>query len=320
MDDNTMQIKLKIDKEFKTLIPPLSPKEYEQLEANIFADGCREPIVIWNGYIIDGHNRYEICKKHNIGYKVKEMSFESRDEAVVWICTNQLGRRNIAEETRKYLIGIQYETEKVINKKKNAMGRNQYSSGVSQDTTEHPLNTGVRTAQRIADENHISSGTVQKYGIYAKALDIIEEKCPDLVSKILSGKYKISHESVCELAKKTSDELKKISRKMSRNQMPYIKYCNSRSVIKNSEAEVSMPNSSKASIGSIKKMPVYDPDSEITRLTLTIPSWISSIQKTRSSIKINEASESAKDKLMQSLLDLENEEDKLLNLLIGEEE
>ena len=320
MDDNTMQIKLKIDKEFNTLIPPLSPKEYEQLEANIIADGCREPIVIWNGYIIDGHNRYEICKKHHIGYKVKEMSFESRDEAVVWICTNQLGRRNIAEETRKYLIGIQYETEKVINKKKNAMGRNQYSSGASQDTTEHPLNTGVRTAQRIADENHISSGTVQKYGIYAKSLDIIEEKCPDLVSKILSGKYKISHESVCELAKKTSDELKKISRKMSRNQMPYIKYCNSRSVIKNSEAEVSMPNSSTASIGSIKKMPVYDPDSEITRLTLTIPSWISSIQKTRSSIKINEASESAKDKLMQSLLDLENEEDKLLNLLIGEEE
>lgn len=320
MNDNTMQIKLKIDKEFKTLIPPLSPKEYEQLEANIIADGCREPIVIWNGYIIDGHNRYEICKKNHIGYKVKEMSFESRDEAVVWICTNQLGRRNIAEETRKYLIGIQYETEKVINKKKNAMGRNQYSSGASQDTTEHPLNTGVRTAQRIADENHISSGTVQKYGIYAKSLDIIEEKCPDLVSKILSGKYKISHESVCELAKKTSDELKKISRKMNRNQMPYIKYCNSRSVIKNSETEVSMPNSSTASIGSIKKMPVYDPDSEITRLTLTIPSWISSIQKTRSSIKINEASESAKDKLMQSLLDLENEEDKLLNLLIGEEE
>lgn len=320
MEDNTIQIKLKIDKEFKTLIPPLSPKEYEQLEANIIADGCREPIVIWKGYIIDGHNRYEICKKHKIGYKVKEMSFESRDEAVVWICTNQLGRRNIAEETRKYLIGIQYETEKVINKKKNAMGKNQYSSGASQDTTEHPLYTGVRTAQRIADENHISSGTVQKYGIYAKALDIIEEKCPDLVSKILSGKYKISHESVCELAKKTSDELKKISRKMSRNQMPYIKYCNSRSVIMNSEAEESLPNSSTASIGSIKNMPVYDPDSEITRLTLTIPSWICSIQKTRSSIKINEASEAAKDKLMQSLLDLENEEDKLLNLLIGEEE
>ena len=318
MDDKIVYIKLKIDKEFKTLIRPLSPKEYEQLEANIIADGCRDPIVTWNGYIIDGHNRYEICRKHNIGFNVKEMSFESRDEAVVWICTNQLGRRNITEETRKYLIGIQYETEKVINKKKNAQGKNQYTEGTSQGTTEHPIYTGVRTAQRIADENHIASGTVQKYGIYAKSLDIIEDKCSDLVPKILSGRYKISHESVCELAKRSPDELKRISRKMSRNPMPFLKYSNSRSVIKSSEEEASL-NALAASIGSVKEMPVYDPDSEITRLTLTIPSWISSIQRTRNTININEASDAAKDKLMQSLFDLENEVNKMLNALIGEE-
>lgn len=317
MDDIIVHIKLKIDKEFKTLIRPLSPKEYEQLETNILADGCRDPIVTWHGYIIDGHNRYEICRKHNIGFKVKEMSFESRDEAVVWICANQLGRRNITEETRKYLIGIQYETEKVINKKKNAQGKNQYTERFSQGTTEHPIYTGVRTAQRIADENHIASGTVQKYGIYAKSLDIIEDKCPDLVSKILSGRYKISHESVCELAKRSPDDLKRISRKMSRNPTPFLKYSNSRSVINSSEDEASL-NASAASIGSIKEMPVYDPDSEITRLTLTIPSWISSIQRTRSTININEASDTAKDKFIQSLFDLENEVNKMLNALIGE--
>ena len=66
-------------------------------------------------------------------------------------------------------------------------------------------------------------------------------------------------------------------------------------------------------------MPVYDPDSEITRLTLTIPSWISSIQRTRNTININEASDAAKDKFMQSLFDLENEVNKMLNALIGEE-
>lgn len=215
-------MKLSIDKEFRNLIRPLSPKEYEQLEANIIADGCRDPIVTWNGFIIDGHNRYEICRKHNISFSVKEMTFESRDDVVVWICANQLGRRNITEETRKYLIGLQYETEKVINKKKNAQGRNQYSEGSTTSTTEQSLRTGVRTAQRIADENHISSGTVQKYGIYAKSLDAIEGKCPDLVSKILSGRYKVSHEGICELAKRQPDELKRISRKMSRSPAPFI--------------------------------------------------------------------------------------------------
>lgn len=36
-----------VDDEFKTLIPPLQAEEREQLEANIKADGCRDPLVVW---------------------------------------------------------------------------------------------------------------------------------------------------------------------------------------------------------------------------------------------------------------------------------
>lgn len=36
-----------IDKEFQALIPPLSAEEKQQLEANLVADGCRDPLVIW---------------------------------------------------------------------------------------------------------------------------------------------------------------------------------------------------------------------------------------------------------------------------------
>lgn len=36
-----------IDKEFQALIPPLSAEEKQQLEANIAADGCRDPLVLW---------------------------------------------------------------------------------------------------------------------------------------------------------------------------------------------------------------------------------------------------------------------------------
>jgi len=32
-------------------------------EANILKNGCYDPIKIWNGTIVDGHNRYEICTK-----------------------------------------------------------------------------------------------------------------------------------------------------------------------------------------------------------------------------------------------------------------
>ena len=119
---------LKIDDEFKYLIQPLSPKEFLQLEENILADGCLNQIVVWKGTIVDGHNRYTICHKHNIPFDVFEKTFDSREEALSWICKNQLGRRNITEETRRYLIGRQYESEKIILAKKNASGRNQYST------------------------------------------------------------------------------------------------------------------------------------------------------------------------------------------------
>ena len=92
---------LEIDPEFKTLIRPLRKDEYLQLEVNLTVDGCREPIITWNNIIIDGHNRYEICNRLHIPYAVRKMPFENREQAIVWICSNQLGRRNITEETRR---------------------------------------------------------------------------------------------------------------------------------------------------------------------------------------------------------------------------
>lgn len=100
-----------INEKFRTLIPPLNKAEYTELEKSLKKEGCREPLVIWNGYLIDGHNRFEICTRLNIKYKVVNMPFESEEDAISWICSNQLGRRSISEETRKYLIGKRYEAE-----------------------------------------------------------------------------------------------------------------------------------------------------------------------------------------------------------------
>ena len=62
---------LKIDEDYKYLIAPLQRREFLQLEENIIADGCREPIVVWNGVIVDGHNRYEICTRHKIPFAIQ---------------------------------------------------------------------------------------------------------------------------------------------------------------------------------------------------------------------------------------------------------
>ncbi len=87
---------MKIDEEFKNLIPKLSNEELKQLEENIIEEGCREAIVLWDNTIVDGHNRYEICKRHNIDFKTINKEFTNREEVKMWIIKNQFGRRNLS--------------------------------------------------------------------------------------------------------------------------------------------------------------------------------------------------------------------------------
>jgi hypothetical protein len=76
---------LTIDQEFKSLIPPLTTDEFRQLEENVIKDGCRDSLTVWNGILVDGHNRYEICTKNNIEFQAINKTFKDRDEAIEWI-------------------------------------------------------------------------------------------------------------------------------------------------------------------------------------------------------------------------------------------
>ena len=106
---------LKIDPEFQSKIPPLQFEEEQQLEQNIIAEGrLLNPIITWNGYILDGHTRYRILKKHGfIKFEVEEIQLANKYEALAWICKNQLGRRNLSPERKKFLPGKEYESTKL---------------------------------------------------------------------------------------------------------------------------------------------------------------------------------------------------------------
>lgn len=97
---------LKIDPEFQSKIPPLQFEEEQQLKQNNIAEGrLLNPIITWNGYILDGHTRYRILKKHGfIKFEAEEIQLANKYEALAWICKNQLGRRNLSPERKKFLL------------------------------------------------------------------------------------------------------------------------------------------------------------------------------------------------------------------------
>lgn len=100
--------KLQISKEFKSVIPQLSKGEFDLLEQNILEEGIRDPIVVYNDTIIDGHNRYEIAQKHNLEFKTVDKEFDSIDKVETWILENQAGRRNL-NESQRALLGARLE-------------------------------------------------------------------------------------------------------------------------------------------------------------------------------------------------------------------
>lgn len=310
--------KLEIDKEFKAIIRPLFKSEYLQLEENLLADGCRDPIVVWNRVIIDGHNRYKLCTKHGIPFAITEMEFDCREAVIAWICTNQLGRRNLTEETRKFLIGTQYEAEKEANTIRNITGKNQYTSETESVPYEEfnpdeivlQMESRNKTAKRIAQENHISHGTVEKYAIYSRALTELRKKYPPIVPKILSGRYKISHSNLVGLSRMSAEEIKEFCRRLELRKSPFVQYQTTRKEIQESAEPV---NEQTLGFPSVKDMPKFDPDAEITGLTLTIPSWTSSIDRIRTKTDLSIISDSARSKLEESLIDLHNQILKMLS-------
>ena len=196
---------LKIDPEFQGKIPPLTFEELEQQEKNIVNDGkVINPIIVWNGVIVDGHNRYTILKKHpDIPYTVHEKAFASRYEAIIWICKNQLGRRNLTPEQKKYLVGKQYEAEKRSHGANDGFRGNQHelvSAG------KRHLPTGTQTCKRIAKDNGVGKTYVKDAELYAKGVDAAEEAVPGTRQKVLSGEVKPTAAEIASVARAPPEE------------------------------------------------------------------------------------------------------------------
>ena len=194
--------KLIIDPEFRDKIPPLTEDEFTLLEENILSDGAVfSPLIVWDGTILDGHNRYEIIQKHpELTYAVHKMSFDNRYEALSWICKHQLGRRNLTPQQKKYLIGQRYEAEKMAH------------GGERVATVQNePLPSSHKTRAQIANDTSTSESYVMRAGWYAQGVDAAEEALPGIKQEILTGAIKPTETAVAAVARAGPEERPKLA-------------------------------------------------------------------------------------------------------------
>lgn len=97
-------ITITINEQLRTCADPLTATEYAALERSLVAEGCRDALVLWGSTLIDGHNRYDICRKHDIAFRtVQNDSFASIEEVMLWMIDNHLARRSVSDYQRGVL-------------------------------------------------------------------------------------------------------------------------------------------------------------------------------------------------------------------------
>lgn len=216
-------VELKIDKEFKEKIPPLTDAEFEQLRENILSDGeVYEPIVTWNGVIVDGHNRWRVIQENpEIPFRTKEMDFADKWAAFEWMYRKQLGRRNLTEQQKAYMIGKMYEARKNTQ---GGTGANQYT--VDKEQTGQNVHSATRreikdgTSGEIGKEFGIDSKTVRRNEQFAKGLDAIADVSKEAADKILKGESRVAKSDVSEMREATSEEVKEFADAVNRGELP----------------------------------------------------------------------------------------------------
>jgi hypothetical protein len=235
--------------ELQSFIPPLSTDEYAQLESNILQHGCQTPLQVWQtskksidlssekeddlAYIlVDGHNRYKICTKHNLTFEVYVLSFDSQKEVKDYMINLQLGRRNLSQNQISYFRGLRYNNEKADKfdnlqsfsskgqndpsvkegkddanlQTKSSKGQNDPSVKKVQLDENLPTNSSKgqndpsvkTTAERLAKEYNVSPKTIKRDAEFADGLEKIDS---ELRNNILEGKVKIDKGVIQKLSK-----------------------------------------------------------------------------------------------------------------------
>ena len=279
-----------INKQLRAVMPGIAPEEQRALEARMIR-GEAEPIVIWDNTILKGYEELEICRARGLPLKVKPLPCLSLDEAMEWVCCYAFYYSPHGTESyKKYWIGQRY-----LCGRKN---RRSYGPQIEEtDAYDKILNIirQHRSSATLAGELYVSIGTIQKYGMYAKAINSIMAKNPVMGMSILQERIHVSHTNLLLLEQLNAEELRRVNYRFDLGGARIIGISP-----ETTPAVINRP----ANQPGIKAMPAYDPDSEFAGLLLTAKTWNSSLERTYRSADFRNSSVKVKEQVKETLLDL----------------
>jgi hypothetical protein len=178
-----------VNEELKAYIDPLTPDEYEALERSLLAEGCRDALVLWGNVLVDGHNRYEICRKHGLPFQtVQHARFGSIEDVYLWMIDHHLGRRSVSTFQRGVL---------ALRKREILAERRSRETPAAAPVQEAPAGDAPPPQPAAAPEPLNSREAVAKAARLSSSQVLMIEKihkqaAPELVAAVKAGEISIN--------------------------------------------------------------------------------------------------------------------------------
>lgn len=296
-----------IDPEFSRFSFQMTDEYYDSYKESLKFASIKNPIIVWNGLVVDGHMHYRACRELDISFNYEILPFSTRAEVIRWRCQQLLNSQSLpTNESIRYCIGKFYLAELDYNKYLRAqkMKTPAQEFAAAENNSSMPNKTAVLISRII----HVSRGTVLKSSHHARAIDAIYKKCPSIAQTILREDISMSLSTMQAIAEYPQTKLRGVELFFLSQNKQYV-------TLKDIERVMSLyrnthKNHSKKEPAvckdtpQIKQMPPFDPDAAVLSLIFTIPSWINSIERTLEQTNFTTTSATSKQKLKQEISDI----------------
>jgi pyruvate/2-oxoglutarate dehydrogenase complex dihydrolipoamide acyltransferase (E2) component len=178
-----------VDEGLKAYIDPLTPEEHDALERSLLKEGCRDALVLWGELLVDGHNRYGICSKHNIPFQtVQSTLFQNMEDVHLWMIDQHLGRRSVSDFQRGVL----------ALRKREILARRQPAPAPAEDTATRREATESASAAPVPEVAPIKSREDLARAARLSAAQVVQiekiqkQAAPEVVAAVKSGAISIN--------------------------------------------------------------------------------------------------------------------------------
>ncbi len=305
--DHDNVLRLATDTMLARLIQPYSEREICLIREQLDLKRNEQTIRTWNGKHLNDEQVFKMCLEMGIAVEIKNYNFPEFNDAAVFVCKSQLLRPELTNEYKKYLTGKEFN----------------YSYELENRGTTTTPTSKTKVANTIGTRLYMAGGTVIKYGAYAEAVDLIFDSDEEFARQILLGRILVSHENIIELSRIKPEEIKTVAIVAKENNIDHLTFADIRNGMRatylKEKGEISRKerrNRKMCENVGIRQMPVFDPDSEVNSLCMTIGSWISSIQRVNNTVDFNRITAKARIQLVKELSFLERTVNNIQEALI----